>query len=126
MVLKEFKGKQTVLVIGGVILFTLILFLPFFLKPRTLVHVAANIESMMWWCLLSFVMAGILHSVIKETRKTVLMLSVFIFWLSIIALTQGNMGTLMRQKDIIYYIGFIFVGVGIDRTLRAIEGERGK
>lgn len=30
MVLKEFKGKQTVLITGGVILFTLILFLPFY------------------------------------------------------------------------------------------------
>lgn len=107
------------------------LFLPFLLRPYTLFQIGANIESIFWWLLLPFLISGIWICMRKELKKTFLLLGIFFYWLSILALTQGNMGTLIRQKGIIYYIGFIFIGLAIDRTLHAMETkkhgrERGK
>jgi len=93
------------------------LFLPFLLKPIALFHVVANIESMAWWCLIPFLISGIWISMRRELKKTFIILVMFFYWLILLALTQGNMGTLLRQKAIIYYIGFIFVSLAIDRAL---------
>ena len=99
------------------------LFLPFLLRPFKLHHIAANIESIVWWLLIPFLINGIWIAVRKETRKTFIMLSTFFFWISALALTQASMGTLLRQKAIIYYIGFVFIGLAIDRTLKKVEAE---
>lgn len=94
------------------------LFLPFLLRPFSIVHIAANVESMLWWCLMPFLLGGIWISIREEFKKTAVMLFVFLAWLGMLALSQANMGTLIRQKAILYYIGFIFVGLGIDRALK--------
>jgi len=94
-----------------------VLFLPFLLKPFAISHIVVNIESMVWWCLLSFMINGIWISIRTEFKKTALLIFIFFYWLTVLVLTQGNMGTLLRQKALIYYIGFIFIGLAIDRTL---------
>ncbi|UCD54931.1 MAG: hypothetical protein JSV93_05295 [Candidatus Omnitrophota bacterium] len=102
-----------------------ILFLPFLLRPFTLFHIVANIESIFWWSLLPFLLSGIWISMRAENlKKTFLILVTFFCWLSILALSQGNMGTLVRHKGIIYCIGFIFIGMAIDRTAKRISAYR--
>ncbi len=97
------------------------LFLPFLLRPFELRYIAANIESIAWWALMPFLINGIWIAIRKEARKTFIMLAAFFFWISALALTQASMGTLLRQKAIIYYIGFMFIGLAIDRVLDSIE-----
>lgn len=97
------------------------LFLPFLLRPFSLMHIGANIESIAWWCLMPFLISGIWISLRRELKKAFIMVVIFLSWLTVLAVTQGNMGTLIRQKAILYYIGFIFIGLAIDRTLRSIE-----
>ena len=99
------------------------LFLPFLLKPITLFHVGINIESMAWWCLMPFLISGIWISVKRELKKMFIILVMLFYWLILLVLTQGNMGTLLRQKAIIYYMAFIFIGLAIDRTLRGMENR---
>ena len=70
-----------------------------------------------------FLISGIWISVRTELKKTFIILVVFFYWLTLLALTQGNMGTLLRQKSIIYYAAFIFIGLAIDRTLRGMENR---
>ena len=65
-----------------------------------------------------FLVSGIWISAKRELKKTFLILFVFFSWLTVMALTQGNMGTLIRHKGIIYYIGFVFIGLAIDRLTR--------
>jgi len=96
------------------------LILPFLLRPFTLFQVLSNVESVLWWCILPFLFGGIWIS-LKTLRKTFLILTTFFCWLSMLALTQGNMGTLIRQKSLIYYIGFVLIGLAIDRALKDIR-----
>ncbi|NQU94902.1 MAG: hypothetical protein HQ549_01550 [Candidatus Omnitrophica bacterium] len=100
------------------------LLLPFLALPASTLHIAANIESIIWWCLLPFLVSGMWISIKAEFKKTFIPLFTFLCWLSILGLTQANMGTLIRQKCIIYYIGFIFIGLGIDRMLRKVDGGK--
>jgi hypothetical protein len=119
-----FWNLSTDTYLGSILYFPLgflaTLFLPFLLRPFTLSHVAANIESITWWALMPFLIGGIWISVKTELRKTFLMLLVFFYWMSMLALTQASMGTLIRQKAIVYYIGFIFIGLAIDRAINGI------
>ena len=71
-----------------------------------------------------FLIGGIWVSFRAEFKKTAILLSMFFFWSTVLALTQTSMGTLIRQKAIIYYIGFIFIGLAIDRALRKVCGEK--
>ena len=100
------------------------MFLPFLLRPFKLSHVVVNIESIAWWVLLPFLINGIWIAIRKEAQKTFIMLIAFFYWISVLAVSQGSMGTLLRQKAVIYYIGFIFIGLAIDRTIKAVEGRR--
>lgn len=100
------------------------LFLPFLLRPYTLGQIVANIETISWWALMPFLIGGIWVSFRAEFKKTAILLSMFFFWSTVLALTQTSMGTLIRQKAIIYYIGFIFIGLAIDRALRKVCGEK--
>lgn len=97
------------------------LFLPFLVRPLSLSHVVANVESMVWWCFLPLILNGIWISARTELKKTFPILFMFFSWLAILALTQGSMGTLVRQKAIIYYLGFIFMALAVDRVGRRIE-----
>lgn len=92
-------------------------FLPFLIRPFNISQVASNIESIFWWCLLPFLLSGIWIAMRKELKKTFPMLFVFIAWVVILAITQGNMGTLLRQKALLYYTGFIFIILAIDRAI---------
>ena len=103
--------------------FAATLFLPFLLRPFKLQYIAVNIESIVWWLLMPFLISGIWIAIRKEARKTFTMLCAFFFWISALALTQASMGTLLRQKAIIYYIGFLFIGLSIDRTLKKLKTE---
>lgn len=100
------------------------LLLPFLLRPFELNHVAANIESIAWWALIPFLVNGIWIAIKKEAKKTFVMLIAFFYWISALAITQASMGTLIKQKAVIYYIGFIFIGLAMDRTVRAVEKRR--
>lgn len=102
------------------------LFLPFLLRPFTLFQVAANIESIMWWCFLPFLFHGLWLAAVKEFKKLFPMLAMFLLWFMMLALSQGNMGTLLRQKAIIYYTGFIFIALSIDRTIASLEDSPGR
>lgn len=95
-----------------------VILLPFLWRPFTLTHIAVNLETVMWWSLLPFLAGGIHLSIKKELKQAFPVLFLFFFWLFVLALTQGNMGTLIRQKAIIYYLGFIFIGLAVDRTGR--------
>ena len=68
-----------------------------------------------------FLAGGIWISIRTEFKKACLMVIIFFYWMSVLALTQANMGTLIRQKAIIYCIGFVFVGLAIDRALKKIK-----
>ncbi|MBN1353752.1 MAG: hypothetical protein JW994_03665 [Candidatus Omnitrophica bacterium] len=103
----------------------LVLFLPFLLRPFELQHVAANVESIAWWALMPFLIGGIWVSITKELRKTFLVIVMFFFWIAAMALTQSSMGTLIRQKAIIYYIGFVFIALAIDRAMDKVEDRDG-
>ena len=98
-----------------------VLFLPFLLRPFAIAHVVANFESMIWWCFIPFLFSGILVAVRSELKKAFPALAIFFCWLGILILTQGNMGTLLRQKSLIYYTGFIFIALSIDRTLCSLR-----
>ncbi|UCD54810.1 MAG: hypothetical protein JSV93_04630, partial [Candidatus Omnitrophota bacterium] len=75
------------------------LFYPFLFTK--LEYTLMSIESIAWWCFLPFVFWGMLK------RKMLLITMIFGAWLILLALTQGNMGTLLRFKSILYYLGFI-------------------
>ena len=100
------------------------LFLPFFARPFSLFHIGATLESIFWWSLIPFLVQGLWIFIRRESVKAFPMLFTFFYWITILALTQGSMGTLIRQKSIIYYIGFIFIGLAIDRTLGALQATR--
>jgi hypothetical protein len=97
------------------------LFLPFLLRPARLLHIAANIESILWWCLAPFLIHGIWLAWRTERKKMFVLLFVFFSWLGLLVVTTGNMGTLIRHKAVIYYAGFIFAGLAIDRVSRDNE-----
>ena len=101
-----------------------ILFLPFLLKPSSIFQVAVNVESLFWWALFPFFVSGIYISFKNEFKKMFIILVTFFYWLCILALTQGSMGTLLRQKSVIYYIGFLFIALAVDRTLKKAENKR--
>jgi len=99
------------------------LFLPFLIRPVTAADIVANIESIVWWCLMPLLFSGLYMSVKNRIDKTMPLLTVFFGWLSILALTQSNMGTLIRQKSILYYTGFIFIGIAIDKIKKDRAGR---
>ncbi|UCD55172.1 MAG: hypothetical protein JSV93_06615 [Candidatus Omnitrophota bacterium] len=75
------------------------LFYPFLFTK--LKYTLISIESVIWWCFLPFVFRGMLN------RKALLLTMIFFTWLAFLALTQGIMGTLLRLKSVLYYLGFI-------------------
>ena len=99
------------------------LFLPFLLRPTTISQVIANIESITWWFLLPFLFNGLWIALRKELIKTFPMIIFLLFWISLLSLTQGNMGTLLRQKAIVYYTSFIFIALALDRITKEIKPE---
>jgi len=90
------------------------LFLPFLLRPFTIAQIGANTESIFWWCLMPFLIRGVWVAARLKLRNSFPILATFFIWLGILALTQANMGTLIRQKALLYYTGFIFIGVALD------------
>lgn len=95
-----------------------VLLLPFLLKPYLLSQIFANIETMIWWILMPFVIHGIALSFKMGIRKTFPILFIFFTMGCILALAEGNMGTLLRHKSLIYYLSFIFIGLSADRASR--------
>ncbi|MFA5147273.1 MAG: hypothetical protein WC515_07855 [Candidatus Omnitrophota bacterium] len=105
--------------------FCAVFFLPFLARPMELSHIVANVESIVWWSLLPFMVHGIWIAFSEKAKKSFVLLFIFFYWILILILTQGNMGTLLRQKSIIYYIGFIFTAISIERALELMR-DRGK
>lgn len=102
------------------------LFLPFLLRPFSIAYIWANVESIVWWCFIPFLVQGLWISSREDIKKMFPMIFTFTSWVVLLALTQSNMGTLLRQKSIIYYIGFIFIALSIDRLLSPGAREPGQ
>ena len=96
------------------------LFLPFLLRPETTSQIIANVESIVWWCILPFLINGIWIAIKEDFVKALPMLALLLLWISTLALSQGNMGTLLRQKSIVYCTSFIFVSIAFDRITKTI------
>lgn len=101
------------------------LFFPFMLVPQSLSHILVNIESIIWWALLPFLINGMWIAAKRHIEKTFHIILTLIVWIAILALTQGNMGTLLRQKSFLYYMAFIFIGLAIDRNYQKRPGPKG-
>lgn len=74
------------------------LFLPL-LRPTRFIYFVATLESLAWWIMMPFVFKGL--------WKVKPLFILFLVWLFVLALSQGNMGTLLRQKALLYYLGFL-------------------
>ena len=99
-----------------------VMILPFLLRPFSLSHIATNTESVIWWCLLPLLFQGIYYAFKKDLCMLARpMLIVFFVWFALLAITSSNMGTLLRHKAILYYVGFIFIAIAIDRILKLKE-----
>ncbi len=78
---------------------------PFVLSP-SLKFMVTNVESVMWWIALIWVFRGM-------SNKTAIFTNAFFVILVVFALAEGSMGTLLRHKAILYYVGFILLGKGL-------------
>lgn len=73
--------------------------------------------SMIWNALFPFFAVGLLVSIRYKFKDVVFLLSIFILTLVSFSLTEGNVGTMIRHRDMITPIYIIFSSIGISQLL---------
>ena len=99
--------------------------MPFLLQPLSMAHIWTNVESILGWVLMPFFIAGIWVAFRNHMKKSFPLLFIFFYWLIMLALTEGSMGTLIRHKAILYYMGFIFITIGVQEALSTVRRPGG-
>ena len=109
--LSSLKGCLTFLPIGLFYTF----FAPFPWQMGTTMQLFAFPESIAWYCMVPFLVRGMRLSFVKQWRQ----ISVMIFFAGIVsvllALIEGNVGTIFRHRCVLWPIIFIFASLGITK-----------
>jgi len=89
-----------------------------FFKPypwhiKKITHLLASLQMLFWYMLFPFMCVGVFNS-LKNLTKDKLVLMIFFFgFVSALALSQGNVGALIRHREIILFAYIIFGSLGI-------------
>ncbi len=101
-----------------------IFFKPFPWYIKKLTHALASVQMIFWYILLPFMSAGIYFAVKKPTKEKLILAIFFFSFASVLALGEGNVGSLMRHREIMSFAYIIFGAAGIANILSIIKERR--
>ncbi|MFV0389611.1 MAG: hypothetical protein ACK5NT_12745 [Pyrinomonadaceae bacterium] len=114
---------------GGIITalplgFVTLLFAPFPWQVSSMTQALTMPEMVVWWLSLPFLVAGLLFAIRHRLRRSMTVL-VFVAILTLAySLTQGNLGTIYRQRAQIQIFLLQFVAVGLVLQLEKRENAK--
>lgn len=93
--------------------FIYVLFSPFPWQIGSISQVMAVPEMIAWYILIPKMLKGVRIAMRRERRIFVFLCTFSIIYLGILALIEGNIGTMFRHRSIVWILYFIFIGGGI-------------
>lgn len=90
-----------------------ILLAPFPWQVANLRQAITMPESVVWWCLIPFLISGIWYTLKNKLRESVAVVLLTLLLTVSYAMFQGNVGTAYRMRAQMQIFYFIFVGVGL-------------
>lgn len=93
------------------------LFVPFPWSIHTKLQLISYPQVVLWYLLVPFSTLGILPS-IRYGKKVALVILIYIFFItSSFALVSGNIGTVLRHRDLVLPFYFVFAAAGLAKAL---------
>lgn len=89
--------------------------IPWIIKSK--LQLAASGQMLIWYILIPFVIIGIMHGIRTKWLPSALLLSYIFVIASVLGMTGGNIGALLRHRDIVMPLLLIFASYGIDKLL---------
>ncbi|MDP8230790.1 MAG: glycosyltransferase family 39 protein [Candidatus Gorgyraea atricola] len=90
-----------------------VFFSPFPWQLGNIMQVMAVPETIIFYIMVPFTLKGIVFAYKKRFTQSAVLLFIIIGMVSVLALTEGNSGTLLRHRSIVFYLLFIFTGIGL-------------
>lgn len=92
----------------------------------SLLHLPVLLQMLVWYGILLLAAGGILYSLKQAGRRTLYLLIPFLVFSLLIAVTNGNIGTLFRIRDLVTPFLLIYAAAGAERLLQPqlISGSR--
>lgn len=89
------------------------LFSPFPWQMGSIAQIMAIPETILFYLLLPCTVIGIAFGWKRRFNQSLLLLSIITAIMLLLALLEGNSGTLFRHRSVVFYLIFIFTAIGI-------------
>lgn len=99
------------------------IFEPFPFNTRTSLQLLAYPQTILTYFLMIFFFLGFLVTLRYKTKLFFILFSYLFVFSSIVALNEGNVGGLLRHRDIVSWVFIIFASIGIVKLL-GFKGKR--
>jgi len=102
---------------------TYVLFAPFPWMGGSLLARITFPEMLVWYALVPFTFYGVFYSLRKKRRESLAIIFFLVTTMATLAVMQGNVGTLYRQRAPLLVFYLVFASVGIVELRREIESR---
>ena len=92
------------------------LFRPFPWRIKKFTHALASVHMAIWYALFPFMCAGLYGVFRKPSKDKFVLVAFFFIFVSALALGEGNVGALIRHREIISFAYVIFAAAGLVNT----------
>jgi len=90
-----------------------VFFAPFPWQLGNVMQIMAVPETIIFYIMVPFTIRGIVFAYKKRFTQSAVLLFIITGMVLILALTEGNSGTLLRHRSIVFYLLFIFTSIGL-------------
>ena len=88
------------------------LFAPFPWDIRSSLQLIIYPQIIFWWCIIPYILYGIIWSLRFKSKETGLLIFFITCIYSLMALTEGNIGSVFRHRDWVTPFGLMFAALG--------------
>ncbi|MDD4979766.1 MAG: hypothetical protein PHC54_00640 [Candidatus Omnitrophica bacterium] len=94
-----------------------VLFSPFFWSVNSVSQLMIYPQAVFWWGIMPCIIYGMIWSIKFKRKETVFIILFIGIFYSVLALTEGNVGALLRHKDWVTPFCLMFAAIGISKFI---------